>query len=216
MKSGKFIISAVLLLTVTLSAAAENGSVPFSNFAKGKKLAVTPDTTVDYGCFTIAPVQNIPWQIVTGKQKQNEAFWAIIDETSIMHTTLGFVKLSEPQSGLKQFSKGKNMQKLRKALEDKIKSDSRKNDRTKNVRISSGIKTFNGRKGVLLNISGIDTKSRHTTDGKPFRLFVRNFIFVTSDNRMMTISVTERFPHAAAGAMNNAAADAFLKAVKLK
>jgi hypothetical protein len=77
------------------------------------------------------------------------------------------------------------------------------------------IKTINGRKGIILTISGVDTASSHSKNGTHFKLFVKNFLIVTSDNRMLTITVTERFPQAS-GVMNHAAVDAFFKAVKLK
>jgi hypothetical protein len=215
MRSIRIIISSVLLSGFALLSAAEVETVPFSAFAENKETAVTAGQTVDYGRFTIAPPKNVQWKIVPGKQKENEAFWAVIDEASILHTTIGMVKLSQPDISLKQFASGKKLEHLRKAFEHQVKANGGKDKRVQHIRCSSAIKTINGRKGIILTISGVDTASSHSKNGTHFKLFVKNFIIVTSDDRMLTIAVTERFPQAS-GVMNHAAVDAFFKAVKLK
>ena len=215
MKNMRIIISAALLFGAALLSAAEVETVPFSAFDGKQKAAVIPEQTVDYGRFTIAPSPKVQWKIVPGKQKENEAFWAIIDEASILHTTIGMVKLSQPEISLKQFASGKKLDTLRKALEHQVKAGEAKNKRVQHIRCSSAIKTINGRKGIVLTISGVDTESSYSKDGKHFKLFLKNFIIVTPDHRMLTIAVTERFPQAS-GVMNHAAVEAFFKAVKLK
>lgn len=188
-------------------------SVSYKNFttppAPGAPRVVTPDKTVSYGGFQIQPMPGMKWGIAPGKgQRENMAFWAIVDAKNILHTTIAMVALSPqlPEQRLKKIS----LEILKEHMTKRLLSD--RSGRFKNIKVSSQITTINGVKFAKVVGSAQDTGSRHAA--KPLRLYAETLSGITSDGRIFTISISERNPEQNSKP-DHAAINQFIHAVRL-
>jgi len=174
----------------------------------GTPQVMIPGKTVSYAGFYIEPASGTEWGIAPGQQRENFAFWAIVDAKNILHTTIAMVALSPQLS--EQYLKKLSLETLKTQISKKFSDHI--GSRFQNIKVSSQITSVNG--VMFAEVCGTALDKNSKLSKKPFRLYTKILAAITPDGRVFTISISERIPDPD-GKVDLHAVETFIKSVHL-
>lgn len=159
-----------------------------------------------YSGFRILAMPGSDWVAPMRFQSARKAVWGMGDTKNRLHTVIAEIKISEPLSRelLADFSMPFLKQAMRRSL-----ARSSKRVKMKSFDVWSGERC--GRECVEYKAESLDTGSRHAKKG--LKLFMRGFMVLTGENRILSAVVSERTDQADA-TQNLSAAETFLDQIR--
>lgn len=138
-----------------------------------------------YSGFRILAMPDSNWVVPMQLQTSRKAVWGIGDPKNRLHTTIAEVKISEPlaKEELSHFSIPALKQSMKRSL-----SRSSKRIQMENFKVWTDERS--GNESVEYESESVDAGSRHSK--VPLKLFMRGFVVLTPDGRMLSAVVSER------------------------
>ena len=140
---------------------------------------------IQYSGFLIPAMPDSDWVAPMRFQSSRRAVWGMGDPENRLHTLIAEIRISEalPGKERKRFSISTLKQAMRRSLARRSGAG-----RMKSFKVWSGERC--GRASVEYQSESADTRSRHS--GRPLTLFLRGFVVLTGENRMLSAVVSER------------------------
>ena len=159
-----------------------------------------------YSGFRILPLPDSDWVAPMRFQTARKAVWGMGDPGNRLHTVIAEVKISEPLSPetVEHFSASSLKQAMRQSL-----ARSSKRVKMKSSEVWSGERC--GRASVEYKAESADAGSRHSK--ARLNLFMRGFVVLTGEKRMLSAVVSERTDDPEAS-QNLSAAEHFLERIR--
>ncbi len=206
-----FLIPGILSLTSCMSAPEMESEMEFLDLSSGNRYSgvveqkKTPKGIL-YSGFRILAMPDSEWVAPMRFQRARKAVWGLGDPKNRLHTVIAEVKISDvlPREALEHFS----ISTLKQAMWQSL---ARSSGRVKmeSSDVWSGERC--GCRSVEYKAESVDTGSRHSK--ARMKLFMRGFVVLTGENRMLSAVVSERtdVPDAS---QNLSAAEDFLDRIR--
>ncbi len=185
-----FPLFAVLVLSSCVSAPEIESEKEFLDLSAGRRYRGVLEQRktprgIRYSGFAISAIPDSDWVAPMRFQSSRRAVWGMGDPENRLHTLIAEIRISEalPGKERKRFSISTLKQAMRRSLARRSGAG-----RMKTFKVWSGERC--GRASVEYQSESADTRSRHS--GRPLTLFLRGFVVLTGENRMLSAVVSER------------------------